>query len=385
MFDLEQAIAEWRRRMAAGGLESSELLDELESHLRDDIERQVRLGADGRQAYAAAVERLGRPRALQLEFGKAGIRNRGPQRKFFRTAYMVLGLFVLLVNTWTLAEYELGMLERFLGLCIVSMIGLYLVFLPNLLDSLSHRNQIRLARVIKFAGIVLWFFPVWPLLWSVHVIHFDLGIVPSTILWCVYTAWAMTMVAYSLNNPESKSGGAGGGGVPFPLQPQPRPIQPVPACPPEISRALSRSKPIDPIVQQSLELARREASRLGHDFIGTEHVLLGVLKLAQGPFAKMLGALRVDSEAVRIEIERLVHPATGFASSAAAVPLTPRAAKAIRLAARQAKALNHPCVGAEHVFLGLLLEGSGIAAKVLKNLGIGFDESREAVLVFSVS
>jgi hypothetical protein len=385
MFDLEQAIAEWRRRMAAGGLESSELLDELESHLRDDIERQVRLGADGRHAYEAAVERLGRPGALQLEFAKAGIRSRGSRRKFFRISYLILGLFVLLVNTWTLVEYELGKLERFLGLCIVSTTALYLALLPALLESLSCRNQIRLARVIKFAGIILWFFPVWPLLLSIHVIHFDPGIVPSTIFWCVYTAWAMTVVAYAVNNPDGKFGGEGGSGMPFPLQPRPRPIPPAPACPPEISRALAGSKPVDPVVHQSLELARREASRLGHDFIGTEHVLLGMLKLAQGPFAKMLGALKLDHEVIRIEIERLIHPATGFVSTAASAPFTPRAAKAIRLAARQARALNHPCVGAEHVFLGLLLEGSGIAAKVLKSLGIGFDESKKAVLVFSGS
>ena len=136
--------------------------------------------------------------------------------------------------------------------------------------------------------------------------------------------------------------------------------------------------PADPIVHQSLEAACEEASRLGHDFIGTEHVLLGVLKLAKGSFDDVLRRMNVDREAVRAEVERLVFPVLANTTTAT-MRLTPRARKAIRLAAREAKALNRPCFGAEHIFLGLLLEGGGIAARALKNLGIDVGTTREEI------
>jgi ATP-dependent Clp protease ATP-binding subunit ClpC len=132
-------------------------------------------------------------------------------------------------------------------------------------------------------------------------------------------------------------------------------------------------------VQQLLQVAGDEAQRLGHDFIGTEHVLLGLLRLAQGSFVNILQKLSLDPEVVRNEIGRLVAPVPmGF--EPAARPLTPRAGKAVEIAAREAQTMNHPRIEAEHLFLGLLLEGSGVAALVLRKLGVRAKRARCEIL-----
>ncbi|MEO8428481.1 MAG: Clp protease N-terminal domain-containing protein [Verrucomicrobiota bacterium] len=128
-----------------------------------------------------------------------------------------------------------------------------------------------------------------------------------------------------------------------------------------------------------MELAREEAPRFHHDFIGTEHVLLGLLKSEHGVASKVLRRLGVERDAIRVEIEKIVgvgpvHQASG------AIPYTPRVRKALQLAASEAKAMNHAHVGTEHIFLGLLIEGSGVAALVLKNLGIHVNRTREEIL-----
>jgi ATP-dependent Clp protease ATP-binding subunit ClpC len=119
---------------------------------------------------------------------------------------------------------------------------------------------------------------------------------------------------------------------------------------------------------------------LGHDFVGTEHVLLGLLKLAKGNFGHLLQRLHLDRESVQVEIERTVS-AVAVHGGRTTVPFTPRACKALRLAAREAKKLNQPGVSAEHIFLGLLLERSGIAGLVLRKLGVRIARTREAILI----
>jgi hypothetical protein len=377
MFDLESAIAEWRRLMVAGGIKSLEVLDELETHLRDEIQRQIHSGADERHAYQTAVAGIGPASVLKAEFAKASSGHSRRRRTFLRTFYFISAAVVLLINTWTLLEFEMSRLERALGVSAVSLICLYLACLPHLLKSLPTTPYIRLAKANKVASNLLWLWPIWALLDAEHVVHLEIGIVPTMVLWCLYAAVALTAVAYSLNGRCLRPGDSGS--LPPPFQPQPHPIPPARPCPPDFAASLPPSKPVDPIVHQSLELACGEASRLGHDFIGTEHVLLGVLKLAKGSFANVLRNLGVDREAVRAEIERLVSPAAAH-TSAAAIPFTPRARKAIQLATREAKVLNHSRISAEHIFLGLLLEGSGIAAQVLKNLGLRIGTTREEIL-----
>jgi hypothetical protein len=377
MFNLDQAIAEWRRQMAAGGIKSARVLDELESHLRDEIEGQIYSGASEQNAYRAAVAGIGRAGALKTEFAKLENSERRERRTFLLAFYFGSVAFMLLINTWTLLAYELSPLERGLGISAVSLVCLYLAWLPHWLKSLPSALYDRLARAIKMASSLVWVWPMWALLEAEHVVHLEVGIVPSTIFWCLFAAVAMSACAYELNGRCFPSGNSGGS--PPPGQPHSQLIPPTRPCPPDFAAALPPSRPVDPIVHQSLEAAFAEASRLGHDYIGTEHVLLGLLKLAKGSFADVLRKLNLDREQVRVEVERLVFPVSAHTTNAT-IPFTPRARKAIRLAAREAATLNHSYLSADHLFLGLVLEGGGIAARALKNLGIHIENPRQEIL-----
>jgi ATP-dependent Clp protease ATP-binding subunit ClpC len=118
-----------------------------------------------------------------------------------------------------------------------------------------------------------------------------------------------------------------------------------------------------PRAQQVLALARKEADRFNHNFIGTEHLLLGLIKLGQGVAVNVLQKMGVDLENVRLEVEK--HVGAGPDQKVmGSIPYTPRVKKVLSLAAKEAKALNHTYVGTEHILLGLLKEGDGVAAKV---------------------
>lgn len=134
-----------------------------------------------------------------------------------------------------------------------------------------------------------------------------------------------------------------------------------------------------PRAQQVLALARKEADRLNHNFLGTEHLLLGLIKLGQGVAVNVLQRLGLDMETVRLEIEKKVG--TGPDQKVIGnIPYTPRVKKVLSLAAKEAKALNHTYVGTEHILLGLLREGDGVAARVLKDLEIDIEQARQEVL-----
>src|SRR6266436_2349300 len=122
-----------------------------------------------------------------------------------------------------------------------------------------------------------------------------------------------------------------------------------------------------PRAQHVLVLARKEAERFKHNCVGTEHLLLGLIKLGQGVAVNVLQKMGLDLERVRMELEKHVgpHPATNMVGN---IPSTPRVKKVLALAGKEAKALNHPYVGTEHILLGLLREGEGVAARVLKSL-----------------
>ena len=218
--------------MAASGIKSSEVLDELESHLREEVELQIRAGFDAQQAFEAAVQKIGQTNTLTAEFKKVG------------------------GSKWTL----------------------------------------RLKALLA------------------------------------------------------------GSSVPIPLLTD-----------------------FNPAARQTLELARAEAVWFHHDFIGTEHVLLGLLKSESGALPNVLRRLGLDHGTIRKEIGQIVG-AGGASEAAAAIPFTPRAKQALHLAISEAKVLKQTHVGAEHIFLGLLLEGSGVAALVLRNLGIQVQRTREEIL-----
>src|SRR5512134_981500 len=134
-----------------------------------------------------------------------------------------------------------------------------------------------------------------------------------------------------------------------------------------------------PRAQQVLALARKEADRFNHNFVGTEHLLLGLIKLGQGVAVNVLQKMGLDLETVRMEVEKQVG--TGPDQRVAGnIPYTPRVKKVLALAAKEAKALNHTYVGTEHILLGLLREGDGVAARVLKNLDVDIEQTRQEIL-----
>src|ERR1017187_7746465 len=134
-----------------------------------------------------------------------------------------------------------------------------------------------------------------------------------------------------------------------------------------------------PCAQQVLALARKEADRFHHNFVGTEHVLLGLLKLGQGVAVNVLLKLGLDLGSVRQEVEKQVGigPDQKMWGN---IPYTPRVKKVLALAQKEAKALNHTYVGTEHILLGLLREGDGVASRVLLNLGVDIEKTRQEIL-----
>jgi len=134
-----------------------------------------------------------------------------------------------------------------------------------------------------------------------------------------------------------------------------------------------------PRAQQVLALARKEADRFNHNFVGTEHLLMGLIKLGQGVAVNVLQKMGLDLETVRLEVEKQVGTGPDQ-KQVGNIPYTPRVKKVLNLAAKEAKALAHTYVGTEHILLGLLREGEGVAARVLKNLDVDIEQTRQEIL-----
>ena len=128
-----------------------------------------------------------------------------------------------------------------------------------------------------------------------------------------------------------------------------------------------------------MQLANQEAQRFNHEYIGTEHMLLGLVKEGTGVAANVLKNLEVDLRKIRIEVEKLVQSGPEMITMGK-LPQTPRAKKVIEYSMEEARNLNHNFVGTEHILLGLLREQEGVAAQVLMNLGLKLEEVREEVL-----
>ncbi|MDD5655463.1 MAG: ATP-dependent Clp protease ATP-binding subunit, partial [Candidatus Omnitrophica bacterium] len=126
-------------------------------------------------------------------------------------------------------------------------------------------------------------------------------------------------------------------------------------------------------------LAKEEARRFNHDYIGTEHILLGLIREGEGVAAAVLQKMGVSLENIRLEIEKLVQPGP-TTQIIGDIPFTPRAKKALELAAEEARSLGHNYIGTEHLLLGLIREGEGIASQVLMNLGMDLNSVRNEVM-----
>jgi hypothetical protein len=234
MFNLEQSISEWRWQMLSAGVKNPEVVDELESHLREDWARRVESGESEEQAFEGAVQTVGPASLLEHEFAK-----------------------------------------------------------------ISGKKW---AWLTKLKGIMAGAF------------------------------------------------------------------DPVPSL-----------STLTPGARWTLELARQEAPRLNHGFVGTEHVLLGLLALEDGVVPNVLNRLGLDREDVRRQTENWI---SNFPPSKirGRIPFTPRVQKSLRLAAREARVSQNAPVGAEHILLGLVLEGDGVAGRVLRDFGLSPETTREEIL-----
>lgn len=260
--------------MTAGGVKSPEILNELESHLRDDVEQRMRSGLEAKQAFEVAVRQMGPVEVLHTEFAKVKERD-----------------------------------ER-------------------------RRLTLKVICCVVFAGIVV-------LASGAFKVGMNLGA-------GLLLLSAITYIAFSVQS-WRRSG--------------------------QFQKGLSN---LSPSGKQTLKLACEEAPRLHHNFVGTEHVLLGLTRLETGTVANVMKRLGLNREVIQREVEQFVgdFPAQ---QPIVNIPYTPRVKKAILLATKEAKILNHDRIGGEDIFLGLLLEGDGVAARVLKKLGVKIEETRAAI------
>jgi hypothetical protein len=182
----------------------------------------------------------------------------------------------------------------------------------------------------------------------------QLGNTGSMILWSAVAAFTATMFAY--------------------------------ACL-DIERGIGRRSGRGPSPEQFTDLAQRarsglahdEAERLGHDFVGTEHLLLGVILCDSGLLSDLLRKWGIEADAIRAEIEKVGGPGAAR-KSARDLPYTPRAIRALTLAMQETRKMGHPFITPEHIMLGLLLEKEGFAGVVLRGLGIDADRARRDIL-----
>jgi ATP-dependent Clp protease ATP-binding subunit ClpC len=133
-------------------------------------------------------------------------------------------------------------------------------------------------------------------------------------------------------------------------------------------------------VRKVLAMAREEAARLHHEYVGTEHILLGLIREGEGVAAAVLQNLSVDLDDVQQKIEETVKKGKAAQATGPDLPYTSRAKKVLELAMSEARELNHSYVGTEHLLLGLLREEKGIAAQVLTAAGLAADGARAEVL-----
>src|SRR5262245_34614060 len=132
-----------------------------------------------------------------------------------------------------------------------------------------------------------------------------------------------------------------------------------------------------------IQLANEEAKRFCHEYIGTEHILLGLVKVGSGVAANVLKNLDIDLRKIRLEVEKIVQAGPDMIVMGR-LPQTPRAKKVIEYAIEEARNLNHSYVGTEHLLLGLLREQEGVAAYVLRSFGMTLERLRTEVVIFFV-
>ena len=347
MFNLEKSVAAWRRQMARGGIKSQDVLDELENHLREDMEQQMRAGATAEQAFARAEQRVGCADELKLEFGKVERLRPVVSPTLINLGCAGIGVFVAGTGMWLLLNSAATIAEQVLGSTWLILVAAFIISLPYLNRSVWPGVPgwvlRKIIAVICNLAVMGWVALL--LLDCENIIHLSLGtmVLPNLICWPLIAAAVAAILVLTCGT-EAKSLGFW-----------------------------------SPAAQQSLVLAHEAAQDFDHDFVGTEHILLGLLESEDGAVSKMLGKMAVRPEMVRAEIEKIV--ASGPQSPTGRAPTyTPRAMKAFSLAMKEAKASHCIRVETPHLLLGLLREGSGVAGIVLKKLGVNLERARAEVL-----
>jgi ATP-dependent Clp protease ATP-binding subunit ClpC len=125
-------------------------------------------------------------------------------------------------------------------------------------------------------------------------------------------------------------------------------------------------------------LAQEEARRLGHNFVGTEQILLGLLGEGTGMGPRILKSMGITLKDARLEVEKIIGRGSGFV--AVEIPFTPRAKRILELSLEEARFLGHNYIGTEHLLLGLIREGEGVAARVMENLGVDLNKTRSQII-----
>ena len=197
MFDVEQSIADWRQQMLAAGIKTPVPLAELESHLREEVDQQMREGVSAQAAFAMAVQRIGQANALKDEFEKTSAE--GLRLRYLCIFCFLSAPLLVFVNLWALQPGETSPVALFGGLATMSLAASYILGLPYLYRHLpSPRN--RLVQSAMLIGYV--FALAWPLMAtciSLGTIHLNRGIVVEMIIWSVGAAWFATWLAYAVS------------------------------------------------------------------------------------------------------------------------------------------------------------------------------------------
>ncbi len=212
MFDLDQAIANWRRQLAGGGIRPPDVLDELESHLREDVEQQVRSGLSEEQALGTAIQRIGQASALKAEFAKTN-GTRALQRRLMSILAISLAAFIVWLSAYTFSECEMSLECRRLGF---TAIGLALLaafswrFAVRFLPVLPNKRA-RLAAVCGGLFLAL----VWPVIFGCvlhsidrfiepHIERIDSRIILVSLLWVAFPMAVFSGLGIGLGLSESQ-------------------------------------------------------------------------------------------------------------------------------------------------------------------------------------
>src|ERR1051325_5470113 len=304
-FKLEKAIAKWRKDMTAQGVKSRDVLDELENHLREDVAAQIQSGMDAAEAFEIAAQRIGRGAVLKREFAKLEASKHQRLTRLFRIACFITGPFMLLLSGWLLYDLDRGSFHQPASLFVLACLAIYTGTVPLWYRSLPSSHTKWIGIVLRALTLFVACLPVVALLGALGLRFLRLDDTESMILWSAVVAFTATMFAYACLDLER---GIGWGSS---------------ACP-------SPDRFTD-LAQRANGIAHDEAERLGHDFVGTEHLLLGIISCDSGLLSDLLRKWGVDADTIRAEIEKVVD--RGYArKSARDLPYTPRAMRALTLA-----------------------------------------------------